>query len=372
MRDFQNDDLIQLLADDESSLRMLALHFLSEGVAQETTILPGVLDGWDRWGVELTYPELPMLSHVRIPSTMVAECCQRAADILPGKKLTDTRTRCAGKLLEQVVCLPAAELQPHQALIAETASASKIFFRVDPVVLARRIAMLELDSDSLAQRLDSALETLSHQSDNTAAFHDGMAALEALRFQHPDYIDMSAAIAQSPPDDSLQAVGFQLSMHSLIQFAQTGAEVALAKHLIDARESIHSNAMEALVKIGSPLAAAHLIMQFEHADKGAQRWIARGLQRVRADGLAEEVARLRDTTQEPALWLMLLVAEVRQFDSASLPRIADELGRVQVLSGALSDALKVYLRLFETGTGSRAIQQAFMSYLKRNDEDIQR
>ena len=365
MRDFQNDDLIQLLADDESSLRMLALHFLSEGVAQETTILPGVLDGWDRWGVELAYPELPMLSHVPIPSTMVAECCQRAADILPGKKLTDTRTRCAGKLLEQVVCLPAAELQPHQALIAETASASKIFFRVDPVVLARRIAMLELDSDSLAQRLDSALETLSHQSDNTAAFHDGMAALEALRFQHPDYIYMGAAIAQSPPDDSLQAVGFQLSMHSLIQFAQTGAEVALAKHLIDARESIHSNAMEALVKIGSPLAAAHLIMQFEHADKGAQRWIARGLQRVRADGLAEEVARLRDTTQEPALWLMLLVAEVRQFDSASLPRIADELGRVQVLSGALSDALKVYLRLFETGTGSRAIQQAFTSYLKR-------
>ncbi|MEO8269640.1 MAG: hypothetical protein ABI557_07970 [Aureliella sp.] len=372
MRDFQNDDLIRLLADDESSFRMLALHFLSEGYAQDATILPGVLAGWDRWGVELAFPELPMLSHVPIPAGIVAECCRRAADMVPGKKLTDTRTRCAGKLLEQVVCLPATELQPHQAQIANTASASKIFFRVDPRVLALRIAMLDLGSDELAQRLDSAIEALLHQSNNAAAFNDGLAALEALRFQHPQYLDVSAAITQAPPNDGAQAISFQLSMHSLIQFAQAGAEVALAKHLVDPREAIHSNAMEALVRIGSPLAAAHLILQFEQADEGAQRWIARGLQRVRADGLAEEVTRLRDITEEPALRLMLLVAEIRQFDSASLPRIADEIERVHVLSRALIDALKVYVRLFETNSGSRAIQQAFMSYLKRFDEDIQR
>jgi len=372
MRDFQNDDLIRLLADDESSFRMLSLHFLSEGHAQEASILPNVLAGWDRWGIELAYPELPMLSHLPIPAAMVVECCQRAADIVPGKKLTDTQTRCAGKLLEQVVCLPAAELRPHQTLITATANTSKIFFRIDPQVLAQRVAMLELDSDRLAQRLESAIETLSHQSDNAAAFHDGLAALEALRFQHPKYIDMSAAIAQSPPDNGAQAVSFQLSMHSLIQFAQSGAEAALAKHLMDGRESIHSNAMEGLVKIGSPLAAAHLILQFEQADGGAQRWIARGLQRVRADGLAEEVARLRDTTEDSALWLMLLVAEVRQFDSASLSRIADEIERVQAFSGALIDALNVYVRVHEASPGSRAIQQAFTSYLKRIDEDIQR
>ena len=372
MRDFPNDDLVRLLADDESSFRMLALHFLSEGYAQDARILTSVLAGWDRWGVELAFPELPLLSHVPIPATMLVDCCQRAADIVPGKKLTDTRTRCAGKLLEQVVCLPAPELRPYQALIAETASASKIFFRVDTLALAQRIAMLELDSDGLAQRLDSAIETLSHQSDNTAAFHDGLAALEALRFKHPETIDMSAAIAQSPPAGGLQAISFQLSMHSLIQFAQAGAEVALAKHLADSRESIHSNAVEALVRIGSPLTAAHLIWQFEVADEGAQRWIARGLQRVRADGLAEEVARLRNATQEPALWLMLLVAEVRQFDSASLQRIIDEMERVQVFSGALIDALNVYVRVFETSPGSRALQQAFMNYLKRINEDIKR
>ncbi len=372
MRDFQNNDLVDLLADDESSARMLALHFLSEGYALEAKILTSVLEGWDRWGVEAAYPELPMLSHVPIPAAMVAECCHRAAGIVPGKKLTDTPTRCAGKLLEQVVCLPAAELLPHQSLITTTARASKIFFRVDLVVLAQRIAMLQLDSDELAQRLEIAIETLSHQSDNTAAFHDGLAALESLRFQHPEYLHMSAAIAQSPPDNGAQAVSFQLSMHSLIQFAQEGVEATLAKHLVDNRESIHSNAVEGLVRIGSPLAAAHLILQFEHADDGAQRWIARGLQRLRADGLAEELARLRDTTKDPALWLMLLVAEVRQFDSASLSRIAEEIERVQLFSGALIDALNVYVRVHDTSSGSRAIQQAFMSYLKSVHEGIQR
>ncbi len=372
MRDFKNNDLIRLLADDETNFRMLALHFLSEGYAPEASILPSVLAGWDRWGVDLAYPELPMLSHLPIPSSLVVECCRRAADIVPSKKLTDTRTRCAGKLLEQVVCLSAAELEPYQQLIVETAKASKVFFRVNPVVLARRIEMLELDGDSLAQRLDSAIETLSHQPDNIAAFHDGLAALEALRFQHPDYVDMSAAIAQSPPDAGLQAASFQLSLQSLIQFAQAGAEVALAQHLVDSRESIHSNAMEALVRIGSPQAAAHLIRQFERADEGAQRWIARGLQRLRADGLAEEVARLRDAIEEPTLWLMLLVAEIRQLDSVSLLRITREIARVQGFSGALIDAMNVYVRAFETHADSRTLQQAFMNYLKRNSQVLQR
>lgn len=370
MRVFQNEDLIRLLADEESNFRMLALHFLSEGYAQESNLLPGVLTGWDRWGVDLAYPEFPMLSHVPIPASAVAVCCERAAVIAPGRKLTDTQTRCAGKLLEQVVCLPAAELEPHHALIATTANLSKIFFRVDPTLVQQRIALLQVDSDALAQRLDSAIETLSLQNDNVAAFHQGLAALEALRFQHPNYIDMQAAIAQTPPDDGLQAISFQLSMHSLIQFEQMGSEAALAKHVVDHRESIHINAMEGLVRLGSPLAAAHLVSQFEQADANAQRWIARGLQRLRAHGLADEIARLRAATQDPTLWLMLVVAEVRQFDLASLPRIATDLERVHVFSGALIDALNVYVRVHETAAGSREIQQAFMSYLKRINQDI--
>jgi hypothetical protein len=64
------------------------------------------------------------------------------------------------------------------------------------------------------------------------------------------------------------------------------------------------------------------------------------------------------------------VAEIRQFDLASLARIASELEQVQVFSGALIDALNVYVRVHETVSGSREIQQAFMNYLKRINQDI--
>lgn len=370
MREFQNADLIRLLANDEVSVRTLALNFLSEGYAQEPAVLTSVFAGWDRWGVEVAFPEFPILSHVPIPAAVVLECCQRSAAIVPNRKVTDRQTRCAGKLMEQVVRLPAADLQPHQARIAETVGLSKIFFRIDLTDLENRLAMLELTSDQLAERLDSAIATLAEQPDSGTAYHQALAALESLRFEHPAYIDMAAAIVRTPPDSGVQATSFRVSLQSLIQFPQAGAEEALAKQLVDTREAVHCNAVEALVRIGSPLAAAHLVAKFDQADAGAQRWIARGLQRVRADGLAAELARLRTASQNPALWGMLLVAEVRQFDLTSLELIAAELERVHGFSGALIDALNVYVRVYETAPGARLIQQAFMSYVKRVSDEI--
>lgn len=370
MREFQNADLIRLLANDEASVRTLALNFLSEGYAQEAAVLTSVFASWDRWGVGVAFPEFPILSHVPISAAAVLECCQRSAAIVPNRKVTDRQTRCAGKLMEQVVRLPAADLQSHRVQIKETVGLSKIFFRIDVTDLENRIAMLQLTSDQLAKRLDSAIAALAEQPDSGTAYQQALAALESLRFQHPAYIDMTAAIARTPPDSGVQAASFQVSIQSLIQFAQAGAEDALAKFLVDSRESVHCNAVEALVRIGSPLAAAHLVARFDQTDAGAQRWVARGLQRVRAAGLAAEVARLRSTTEAPALWGMLLVAEVRQFDLASLELIAAELQRVNGFSGALIDALNVYVRVYETAPGARLIQQAFMSYVKRASDEI--
>lgn len=370
MREFQNADLIRLLANDEATVRTLALNFLSEGYAQDAGLLTSVFAGWDRWGVDVAFPEFPILSHVPIPAAVVRECCQRSAAIVPNRKVTDRQTRCAGKLMEQVVRLPAADLQSHQLEIAQTVALSKIFFRIDLTDLENRIAMLELTSDQLAERLDSVIAALGTQPDNRTAYHQALAALESLRFQHPAYIDMASAIARTPPDSGVQAASFQVSIQSLIQFAQAGVEEALAKFLVDTRESVHCNAVEALVRIGSPLAAAHLVARFDQTDAGAQRWVARGLQRMRANGLAVELARLRSATEDPALWGMLLVAEVRQFDLSSLELIAAELERVQGFSGALIDALNVYVRVYETAPGARLIQQAFMNYVKRVSDEI--
>lgn len=371
MRDFPNDDLLRLLTDDEVGVRMLALHFLSEGYADHPQVLDSVLAGWDRWGPEAAFPEFPLLSHVPIAASAVDECCRRAAAMVEGRKLTAPHSRCAGKLLEQVVRLPARELQSSYERIGATCRTSKIFFRVDVDWLGRRIAALPLAADHLAEQLERAIEALSHQPDNKDAFLEGLAALEALRFEHPEYLDMGAAIGRAPADNSAHGASFQLAMHSLIQFAQSGAEASLAKLLLDSRESIHSNAVEALVRLGSPLAAAHLLAQFDQADTGAQRWIARGLQRLRADGLAVELARQRATLQNPDLWLMLFVAEVRQIDPESLPRLVAELERVKVFSGALIDALNVYVHVHQAVPGARALQQAFMEYVRYINQELQ-
>jgi hypothetical protein len=287
------------------------------------------------------------------------------------RKLTDPVARCAGKLLEQVTCSKASALQPHVEKIQEVSTTSKIFFRVDNSTVRDRVALLETSADDLAARLDEAIATLSRESSATAAFLQGLHALEALRFQHPTYIDMGSAVSQSPPSDGPRAISFQLSMHSLIQYAQVGTEAQLAQHLLDAREPVYVNAVEALVRVGSPLAAAYLIAQFEQAQPTAQRWIARGLQRIRAEGLAVEIASLRERMEDPALWLMLLVAEVRQMDSASMVRLTNDVQRVGVYSGALLDALHVYVRLHAEAEAARGLQQAFMSYLQDANRQIQ-
>ncbi len=371
MRTFQNDDLCEMLADEATNCRMLALEFLSEGYAANDAILPAVFAAWDRWGIATSFPEFPILSSLPVAATHVADCCQRAAHMARQKKLTDPVTRCAGKLLEQVVTLRASDLRPHVESIAEAVAVSKIFFRVNVEGLRHRVGLIDLEADALALRLDNAVEALTHDANNSLAAQDGLHALEAIRFQHPDYIDMSAAIAHAPPDESPGAISFQLSLRSLIQFEQAGSEGALARHLSDQREPIHMSAVEALVRAGTPLAAAHILSCFFAGAPTAQRWMARGLQRIRAAGLAREIANLRGEISDPSLWLMLLVAEVRQFDVESLPQITAELPGVNSYAGALIDALNVYVRMHNEVDGARELQQAFMTYVQAANQELQ-
>ncbi len=370
MKNLTNDDLVRLLADEETSFRMLALNFLSEGYADDERVMTCLLAGWDRWGPELAFPELPLISHLCVPPERIAECCQRAARMAQGRKLTEFSARCGGKLMEQMVRLPAVELRPHIETISEVCSRSKIFFRVAPASVRQRIQWLDLEADALAGHLDNAIEQLAVDASKSAAFQQGLQALEMLRFNYPETLDLAKLLSQSPPDDGPQAVGFQLAMHSLIQWPQADLESVLAPHLADSRQAIQANATEALVRAGTASAAAHLIAQFPGAELTTQRWLARGLQRLRANGLADEVAQLRATTDDPTVWVMLLVAEVRQIDERSMQRIIRELPRVQLFSGTLLDALNVYARIHEFSTDARAMQQTYMTYLQRVNQGI--
>ncbi len=365
------DELLRLMVDEEPGLRMLAQHYLCEGYVQDDAFLEKLFQGWDTWGAAQAYTEFPMLSFVPIAPDRIEECCRRAADMAANRSLLEPVTRCAGKLLEQVMRLPAAELATHAELIEATKNCSKIFFRVDTDALRDRIELIGADADTLAQRLDHALEMLAQDPNHAAAFKNALHALEALRREHPHYMDLAGVLAHKPPDQGPAAVGFQVTVHSLIHFEQNGLEAMLASHLLDPRESIHSNALEASIRMGTPAAAAAMVHQFHEAETPCRQWIARGLQRVRAHQLAHEIARLRSAIRDPALWLMLLVAEIRQFDHDSLSRITVELAKVQSFSGALIDALSLYARMHSERSGARELQNAFMTYLQRVNQGIQ-
>ena len=370
MKSFQNEDLVGLLSDGQADLRMKVLHTLCEGYASQREIFDAVLAGWDRWGPAEAYHEFPMLSYLAIPPDAIDDCCSRAAAMVEGRKLTELPARCAGKLLEQVIRLDARTLIPKLDVLESVTAKSKIFFRVDLEGVRYRIGLLDKSADELAGVLDAAVEQLGEDSNSVTAVHQALAALETLRREYPEYLDLQAAIANAPEGDGAAAISFQLTMQSLVQFDHPGLEATLAKHLLDAREAIHSTAVEALVHAGGAATAEAFLEKFDEAEPANQKWIARGLQRIRVPGLAGPIAVLRAGTTDPALWLMLLIAELRQLDPSSNPRVAEDLARLQSFSEALIDSLTVFARLHEGSEGARDFQGAFMEYLKRANSSL--
>lgn len=371
MSNSADDSLVELLSAPESTFRMQALHLLCEGYASDPKILQYVLDGWDQWGAEEAFPEFPMLSHVPIPADRIETCCKLATTMAEGKPLTDKETRCAGRLIEQLASLPASELAPHLEMIESTVSTSKIFFRVDMEGLRSRIEFAGQSADALAAKLDVAIAALTEDSSDASALRGGLHALEALRRSHPDYMHLPGVLAKRPQDDGAGAVSFQLTIQSLIAFPGLDLESCLAKHLADERESVLANVVEALVRCRSHAAARAFIERYDKVPQGNRQWIARGLQRLRTDGQAEAIAKLRATVDDPTLWLMLLIAEARQLDEKSIESIASDVNRIVSYSEALIDSLNIFAKVHENAAHAAVLQTAFMEYLKRSSVRVQ-
>lgn len=366
-----NAELIELLSADNADIRTLALNWLSEGYATDSTLIASVFSGWDNWGAEPAYPEFPMLSYLPIPEDRIEECCHRAVEMVQPGPLTDPSTRCAGKLIEQLGKLPAEALKPHLELLQATVAKSKIFFRVDLPGIKHRISLLDKTADELAALLDESIAALGVDMQDATAGHRGLHALEALRRQHPEYMNLPGVFATTPPSDGPAAVSFQLTLQSLSQLSHVGIESSLATHLLDDRESIFVPVIDSLVRMATPEAANILLQAFPNAAASNQQWIARGLQRIRVQGLTEHIVALRKSTSEPHLWVMLLVAEIRQMDPTSAERIATDLGRLSAHSYALINAMLVYNRLVGEEHVT-LVQPAFADYLKRTDAALRR
>ncbi len=360
-----NAELIQLLNADDVELRTIALHWLSEGYASDPEIVATLFAAWDQRGVGESFPEFPMLSHLPIPAERVEECCQRATTMVRGRALTEIETRCAGKLIEHLTKLTASALRPHLQLLESTVAQSKVYFRVDLPAVRHRVELLDSAADYLAGQLDESIDRLSRDPDDAVAVHHGIHALEALRQQHPNYMNLSGVFANPPPDDGPQAVSFQLTLQSLIRFSEQGLESVLENHLQDPREPVFTSVIDALVRIQSPAAANAMIAAYVTAADENRKWIARGLQRVRVKGLGDYIAGLRDMTHDPHVWLMLLVAEIRQAETNACTRIADGIGRVMVHSYALVNALLVYTEVLSGNREIACVTTEFAHYLDR-------
>lgn len=368
-----HEDLINVLLDKRADLRMLALHLLCESYSSSSKILEQVFTAWDRWDAAQAFPEFPMLSFLAIPAERIEATCQRAAEMAAGRKLTEPACRCAGKLMEQLVRLPPRRLEPHRDLIEQTVSTSKIFFRVDLSELRYRIDLSDRSADQLAASLDEAIQKLATDRAEPETLGHGLAALEALRESHPNYIDLASVLA-GPVDSDRRplSASLHLTMQSLIQVPQARLELPLARHLLSEHEAVYTNVVEALVRLGSRQAGDALLAQLEVADGDAQKWIARGLQRIRAAGLSSGIAELRSRISDPRIWLMLLIAEVRQFDWDSIDRISQDLGRLMSTSETLIDSLIMFQAIHQGAPDARVFQDAVTEYVQRSDRDLSR
>lgn len=363
-----NEALIELLGNESGIVHMRALTILCDGLIEDDRIYPFVRDGWARWGADVAFPDFPMLSHFPIPHDKVAECIDLAQS-MSGGKLTDKTTRCAGKLLEQVMRLPIEAIESHIDAIERVASSAKIFFRVRPENARKRIELKGLTLEELSGRLDSAIAQAVEEPDPTSALSDAFFALEALRSQYPDSIDMGGAIQQAP-EAGPAAISFSTAMDCLARRAEDGIEEKIAAHLHAPQESVFTRSVEALVKMATPAAAARLLLAIEGAPSNNRTWIVRGLQRIRAEGLAEQLRNLRAKATDQKLWLMLLVAELNQLDSTSLEPVSLDLRRLLVRSEQVIDTAHVYINSNVEGdktTLSNALQEHTTRLAEQNE-----
>lgn len=366
--------VIEYLASDDESTRDLALAWLCEGYMNEPQIAHTVFTQWDNRGPESAFVTFPMLSYFPIHQSQVIEACARAqAMSLAGAELTSITTRCAGKLLEQVVQLPADILGPHLDAISETAHSSKIFFRVDLANLRSRIELLEKPADELAGLLNEAVEALVNDANNQPMVHQANRALEVLRLKHPSYLDLGSVLKPATTSPSSE-VSLRLVLDSIARFSGTDwLEEDLANCLNHSRESVVATAIEALVHRGSGMSAQVLVDQFSSAGESNRRWIARGLQRMRVHGLAPLVARLRERISDQGLWMMLLVAELQQLDPESAPGAVAAFEDLEQLSQALIDAGTLYTFVcgpLQTQLQSNELEVKFRELLQRAQDNL--
>jgi hypothetical protein len=111
---------------------------------------------------------------------------------------------------------------------------------------------------------------------------------------------------------------------------------------LDHREFVYSLAVEAMVRCGTPAAAEQLLTRFDGANSRAKHWIARGLQRVRSEGVSARIAELE--IPDGHLKTSLVIAQLKQLDAGHLG-LAEQLATQTNLPTGSAPLLRLNQRL---------------------------
>jgi len=362
--------VIEHLAYDDDTLRNIALNWLCEGYLEDPAIARSVFHQWDSRSPESAFHQFPMLSYFPVSSEFIDESLQRATSMVQhGAGLTSLTTRCAGKLLEQLVRLPARQLESHYDRVARVAQSHKIFFRVDLAALRNRLSLLSKTAEETCDLLDQSIESLARNPEDSQALRQGEHALEALRLYHPNTLDLTSVLAQATSENQQMLISLQLSLLSLSQFAdEQSYETHLATFLHSSNPTLLNLTLESLVRCGSGMAAQMLVEQFPLANKTNRPWIARGLQRMRVHNLAPLIAQLRNQVSDEALWMMLLVAEMQQLDPQSSQRVMEAFDELEAVNPAVIDAGMLFTFVcspFQEKEHSTDLEECYRDFLLR-------
>lgn len=335
--------VIEHLASDDPSVRNIALNWLCEGYVDDPGVAEAVFQQWKTRSFEQAFPEFPMLAYFPISASQVSQACHVASEMIAKKAgLTSTTTRCAGKLMEQLVRLPAGDLADHMQQITALVGSHKIFFRIDLQGLRQRLELLQQSSSQLTELLESSITTLVSSPQDEPARQRAQQALEALRLLYPEQLDLGRCLQ---PDTATPAdsVSCELALHSLCHFPDnSGVESQLGQLLHSSAQSVLSLAVEALVRSGTGEAARVLVDSFHEVSPPNQPWIARGLQRMRVHNLAPLIGELRSKTSDETLRTMMLVAELQQLDPRESQRISQLFDQLDSVTPHLLDAGMLY------------------------------
>lgn len=305
-----DQQLIDLLTHDSVRYRSAALELLGASYCNAPTMLGAILEAWDRFGIEEAFPEFAQVTHLPVHHQYGPEILERSFKMVEGRKLVDPICRCAGKMVEAMVLLPAEQISEFLPDIARLKSMSKIFFRIDLNDLKKRIALTELSDEELNDQLESVWSG----NGDVQLQADAIYALEVLhsRGVAEEIIRSWLAPNEQWEQDAGQRLSIALQVAS--RHAFLGFEDMLAVHIQHVQATVAATACIALARCRSRDAVFAIVERFAQEKPTTQLRMADVLGRLRVPGASVRLQELRQASKDPKICDALNLAQILHFD----------------------------------------------------------